>query len=104
MTYEQFLEIFWQMVVQRIKGRHADLPDDIPVIHTPFGGDAHGREIAARIFRLPAVASIFDGAYELHDGGKYIFLTHEWDRGPRGREVLFAIRKEFFAKQEAYRK
>ncbi len=106
MTYEQFLHDYWRLVCASSFGHTTDLFETLRGYDVSFDmhGDAHGREIASRIFRVPAVAPMCDGAYELHDGGKYIFLTHVWDRGPRGRGVLFAIRKEFFAMQEAYRK
>ena len=106
MTYEQFLQDYWRLVCAKSFEHEAELCETLREHVVPFDmhGDGHAREIAARIFMLPVVAYIFGGAYELHDGGKYVFLTHVWDGGPRGRGVVFAIKREVFTNQETIQK
>jgi hypothetical protein len=89
MTPQRYLEGYYQATRQRAWGHQPEFP----TIGTtaPWSDDPHGEEITDRIVGLPTVASLFGGVYEIHDGGKYLYLTHVCEIGDR---VLHVIPKQ----------
>jgi hypothetical protein len=76
-TPDEFLQAYYAETRRRMYCEPTPFSELLAGRCIHLGDDPHGDEVLDRLSNLPLLAQLFDGVYQLRDGGRYVFLIME---------------------------